>query len=113
MSVQHNNTELTRVHDASPQKPYTMTLDYGSSLEQLEALIDDSEHCEQEVAYHCKRSRLLNTPGKAKGGDSGAQEPLTPRTSRGGAFAKTGFVVVVVQCPVAKNETRKGLVMTV
>lgn len=62
--MQHNNTELTHVQGANPEKPYSMTLDYGGSLEQLEAVIDGSEHCEQEVAYHCKRSRLLNTPGK-------------------------------------------------
>uniref|UniRef100_A0ABI7WRX9 Contactin-associated protein-like 5 n=1 Tax=Felis catus TaxID=9685 RepID=A0ABI7WRX9_FELCA len=61
-SVQHNNTELTRVRGADPEKPYTMALDYGGSMEQLEAMIDGSEHCEQEVAYHCRRSRLLNTP---------------------------------------------------
>lgn len=65
-SVQHNNTELTRVRGADPEKPYTMALDYGGSMEQLEAMIDGSEHCEQEVAYHCRRSRLLNTPGKAR-----------------------------------------------
>ncbi|XP_016858805.1 contactin-associated protein-like 5 isoform X1 [Homo sapiens] len=61
-SVQHNNTELTRVRGANPEKPYAMALDYGGSMEQLEAVIDGSEHCEQEVAYHCRRSRLLNTP---------------------------------------------------
>ncbi|XP_036277629.1 contactin-associated protein-like 5 [Pipistrellus kuhlii] len=61
-SVQHNNTELTRVQGASPEKPYSMALDYGSSLGQLEAVIDSAEHCEQEVAYYCRRSRLLNTP---------------------------------------------------
>lgn len=63
--MQHNNTELTRVQGASPEKPYSMALDYGGSLGQLEAVIDSSEHCEQEVAYYCRRSRLLNTPGKA------------------------------------------------
>ncbi|XP_032209818.1 contactin-associated protein-like 5 isoform X2 [Mustela erminea] len=61
-SVRHNNTELTHVRGADPEKPYTMALDYGGSMEQLEAMIDSSEHCEQEVAYHCRRSRLLNTP---------------------------------------------------
>ncbi|XP_051004143.1 contactin-associated protein like 5-1-like [Acomys russatus] len=62
MTVQHNNTELTRVQGSNPKKPYAMTLNYGGSMDQLEALIDGSEHCEQEVAYHCRRSRLLNTP---------------------------------------------------
>ena len=64
MTVQHNSTELTRVQGSNPEKPYSMTLNYGASMEQLEALIDGSEHCEQEVVYHCRRSRLLNTPGK-------------------------------------------------
>ncbi|XP_051059964.1 contactin-associated protein like 5-1-like [Phodopus roborovskii] len=62
MTVQHNNTELTRVQGSNAEKPYAMTFNYGGSMEQLEALIDGSEHCEQEVAYHCRRSRLLNTP---------------------------------------------------
>ncbi|XP_031235940.1 contactin-associated protein-like 5 isoform X5 [Mastomys coucha] len=65
MTVQHNNTELTRVQGSSPENPYSMTLNYGASIEQLEALIDGSEHCEQEVIYHCRRSRLLNTPDGA------------------------------------------------
>lgn len=63
--MQHNNTELTRVQGTSPEKSHTIALDYGSSTEQLEALIDSSEHCEQEVSYHCRRSRLVNTAGKA------------------------------------------------
>ncbi|XP_035878469.1 contactin-associated protein-like 5 [Phyllostomus discolor] len=61
-SVQHNNTKLTHVQGASPENPYFMALDYGGSIEQLEAVIDSSEYCEQEVAYYCRRSRLLNTP---------------------------------------------------
>ncbi|XP_040593711.1 contactin-associated protein-like 5 isoform X2 [Mesocricetus auratus] len=65
MMVQHNNTELTQVQGSNSEKPYTRTLNYGGSMEQLEALIDGSEHCEQEVAYHCRRSRLLNTPDGA------------------------------------------------
>ncbi|XP_064370811.1 contactin-associated protein-like 5 isoform X2 [Dromaius novaehollandiae] len=61
-AVQHNNTELTRVHGADPEKPYTMSFNYNSSTEQLEAMINSAEYCEQEAAYHCKKSRLLNTP---------------------------------------------------
>ncbi|XP_058520148.1 contactin-associated protein-like 5 [Ochotona princeps] len=59
-TVQHN-AELTHVRGSSPEKSYTLTLDYGGSMEQLVALIDSSEHCEQEVAYHCRRSHLVNT----------------------------------------------------
>uniref|UniRef100_A0A8C9FZD2 Contactin associated protein like 5 n=1 Tax=Pavo cristatus TaxID=9049 RepID=A0A8C9FZD2_PAVCR len=63
-AVQHNNTGLTRVQGAGPEKPYTMSFNYNSSAEQLEAVISSAEYCEQEAAYHCKKSRLLNTPSK-------------------------------------------------
>uniref|UniRef100_A0A8C6HZK8 Contactin associated protein-like 5B n=1 Tax=Mus spicilegus TaxID=10103 RepID=A0A8C6HZK8_MUSSI len=65
MTVQHNNTELTWIQSSNTEKPYVMNLNYGGSMEQLEALIDGSEHCEQEVTYYCRRSRLLNTPDGA------------------------------------------------
>ncbi|XP_074857379.1 contactin-associated protein-like 5 [Carettochelys insculpta] len=64
-ALQHNNTELTRVQGAGPEKPYTTFFNYSSSMEQIEALINSVEYCEQEVAYHCKKSRLLNTPNGA------------------------------------------------
>lgn len=64
MTVQHNNTELTWIQSSNTEKPYVMNLNYGGSMEQLEALIDGSEHCEQEVTYYCRRSHLLKTPGK-------------------------------------------------
>ncbi|KAM6466536.1 contactin-associated protein-like 5 [Liasis olivaceus] len=60
--VQHNNTELTRVHGSDPRKPYTMNFSYNSSGEQLDAIINNAEYCEQEATYHCKKSRLLNSP---------------------------------------------------
>nr|XP_056717364.1 contactin-associated protein-like 5 [Euleptes europaea] len=60
--IQHNNTGLTQVHGADAGKPYTLNFNYNSSMEQLEAMINSAEYCEQEAAYHCKKSRLLNTP---------------------------------------------------
>ncbi|XP_060117889.1 contactin-associated protein-like 5 [Heteronotia binoei] len=60
--VQHNNTGLTEVQGANPGKPYTLNFNYNSSIEQLETMINSAEYCEQEAAYHCKKSRLLNTP---------------------------------------------------
>nr|XP_034369084.1 contactin-associated protein like 5-3 isoform X3 [Arvicanthis niloticus] len=65
MTIWHNNTELTRVQGFHTEKPYSMTLNYGGSMDQLVALIDGSEYCEQEVTYHCRRSSLLNTPDGA------------------------------------------------
>nr|XP_006124808.1 contactin-associated protein-like 5 [Pelodiscus sinensis] len=61
-AVQHNNTELTRARGAGPEKPYAMFFNYSSNMDQIEAMISSAEYCEQEVAYHCKKSRLLNTP---------------------------------------------------
>uniref|UniRef100_A0A5F8GRP0 Contactin associated protein family member 5 n=1 Tax=Monodelphis domestica TaxID=13616 RepID=A0A5F8GRP0_MONDO len=61
-AVQHNNTELIRVRGAHPKRPYVMYFNYSSSMEQLEAMINGAEYCEQETIYHCKKSRLLNTP---------------------------------------------------
>eukprot|EP00073_Rattus_norvegicus_P052063 XP_017454447.1 PREDICTED: contactin-associated protein like 5-2 isoform X2 [Rattus norvegicus] len=65
MTVQHTITELTQVQGSNSEKPYAMTLNYGGSMEQLEALIDGSEHCEQEVTYRCRRAHLFNTQDEA------------------------------------------------
>ncbi|KAG7242295.1 hypothetical protein INR49_023970 [Caranx melampygus] len=62
MVIQHNNTELTRVHSSPEQHRHLVHFDYASEEKQLAAIIGQSEHCEQELSYHCRRSRLLNTP---------------------------------------------------
>ncbi|KAF3698567.1 Contactin-associated protein-like 4 Cell recognition molecule Caspr4 Precursor [Channa argus] len=41
---------------------HSVHFDYSSQEEQLSAVISQSEHCEQELSYHCRKSRLLNTP---------------------------------------------------
>uniref|UniRef100_A0ABM5FST3 Contactin-associated protein-like 4 isoform X2 n=1 Tax=Pogona vitticeps TaxID=103695 RepID=A0ABM5FST3_9SAUR len=58
--VQHNNTELTRVKSANRENPHTVFFKYAASSEQLQATINHAERCEQELAYHCKKSRLSN-----------------------------------------------------
>ncbi|KAM3866155.1 contactin-associated protein-like 4 [Diretmus argenteus] len=62
MVVQHNNTELTRVRPSPGGNQHSAHFDYSSGEEQLSAIISQSEHCEQELSYHCRKSRLLNTP---------------------------------------------------
>ncbi|XP_022622371.1 contactin-associated protein-like 4 [Seriola dumerili] len=62
MVIQHNNTELTRVHSSPERNRHSAHFDYASEEGQLAAIISQSEHCEQELSYHCRRSRLLNTP---------------------------------------------------
>ncbi|KAM6469907.1 contactin-associated protein-like 4 isoform 1-T1 [Liasis olivaceus] len=58
--IQHNNTELTRVKTANRENPHSVFFKYAASLEQLQATINHAEQCEQELAYHCKKSRLSN-----------------------------------------------------
>ncbi|XP_068590882.1 contactin-associated protein-like 4 [Cebidichthys violaceus] len=62
MVIQHNNTELTRVRPAPGVDQHLVHFDYSTEEEQLLAVISQSEHCEQELSYHCRKSRLLNTP---------------------------------------------------
>uniref|UniRef100_A0A3Q3S3R8 Contactin-associated protein-like 4 n=1 Tax=Mastacembelus armatus TaxID=205130 RepID=A0A3Q3S3R8_9TELE len=63
MVIQHNNTELTRVRPSPGVHQHSVHFDYSSEDEQLLAVISQSEHCEQDLSYHCRMSRLLNTPG--------------------------------------------------
>lgn len=63
MVIQHNNTELTRVRPSPGAKQQSVHFDYSTEDKQLLAAIGQSEHCEQELSYRCRKSRLLNTPG--------------------------------------------------
>ncbi|XP_017266467.1 contactin-associated protein-like 4 isoform X2 [Kryptolebias marmoratus] len=62
MIIQHNNTELTRVRPSLDVDQLSVHFNYSSEEEQLLSAISQSEHCEQELSYHCRKSRLLNTP---------------------------------------------------
>uniref|UniRef100_A0A669BIS6 Contactin-associated protein-like 4 n=1 Tax=Oreochromis niloticus TaxID=8128 RepID=A0A669BIS6_ORENI len=61
MVLLHNNTELTRVRPSPAVSQHSVHFDYSTQEEQLLAAISQSEHCEQELSYHCRKSRLLNT----------------------------------------------------
>ncbi|OWK54265.1 Contactin-associated protein-like 4 [Lonchura striata] len=58
--IQHNSTNLTRVKNANRENPHTVFFKYSASLDQLQATINLADHCEQELAYYCKKSRLLD-----------------------------------------------------
>ncbi|CAG5896362.1 unnamed protein product [Menidia menidia] len=62
MEVRHNNTEVTRLRPSPGVDQHWVHLGYPSGEEQLAAAIGQSAHCEQELTYHCSKSRLLNTP---------------------------------------------------
>uniref|UniRef100_A0A8C9ZUG3 Contactin associated protein like 3 n=1 Tax=Sander lucioperca TaxID=283035 RepID=A0A8C9ZUG3_SANLU len=57
MVIQHNNTELTRVRPSPGVNQHSVQFDYSTEEEQLLAAISQSEHCEQELSYHCKKSQ--------------------------------------------------------
>ncbi|XP_072881480.1 contactin-associated protein-like 5 isoform X2 [Hemitrygon akajei] len=59
--IQHNNSELTVIQESTAERPHLALFNYTASMEQLQAMIKSMEYCEQEMAYHCKKSRLLNT----------------------------------------------------
>lgn len=64
MIIQHNNTELTRLRPSPGQNQMSVHFGFFTEEEQLTAAIGQSEHCEQELSYRCRKSRLLNTPGE-------------------------------------------------
>uniref|UniRef100_A0A1A8IJF7 Contactin-associated protein-like 4 n=1 Tax=Nothobranchius kuhntae TaxID=321403 RepID=A0A1A8IJF7_NOTKU len=61
MEIQHNNTELTKVRSSPGVNQHLVHFDYMSEEEQLLSIVVQSEHCQQELSYHCRKSRLLNT----------------------------------------------------
>ncbi|XP_047691723.1 contactin-associated protein-like 4 isoform X5 [Prionailurus viverrinus] len=58
--IQHNGSDLTRVRNTNPENPYAGFFEYVASMEQLQATINLADHCEQELTYYCKKSRLAN-----------------------------------------------------
>uniref|UniRef100_A0A4W5MZ99 Contactin associated protein like 3 n=1 Tax=Hucho hucho TaxID=62062 RepID=A0A4W5MZ99_9TELE len=66
-SQTHTHTPHTPTRRGGPRASSGMNqhlayFNYSADAEQLGAIITQAEHCEQEVFYHCRKSRLLNTP---------------------------------------------------
>ncbi|KAM9803656.1 contactin-associated protein-like 4 [Neosynchiropus ocellatus] len=59
--IRHNNTALTTVPTSMSRTQFSAHFQYESNEELLEAVIGRSEHCEQELAYRCWKSRLFKT----------------------------------------------------
>ncbi|XP_056381233.1 contactin-associated protein-like 4 isoform X3 [Hyla sarda] len=57
--LHHNNTDLKKVKSSNQENAHMMNFKYSADMEQLQATINNSEHCKQEIAYHCKKSRIL------------------------------------------------------
>ncbi|XP_076987441.1 contactin-associated protein-like 3 isoform X2 [Tamandua tetradactyla] len=61
-SVQHNGSYLTRVKSSHGENAHATFFKYTASLDQLQAIVNHAELCRQELAFHCKRSRLSAHP---------------------------------------------------
>ncbi|XP_074550653.1 contactin-associated protein-like 5 [Halichoeres trimaculatus] len=100
--VNHNASAPVRVQGSSLQNPHIMTLNYSSAPNQLHAIITTSEHCQQEVVYSCRKSRLFNT----KDG-----RPLAWWVDQGGERRSYwgGFLPGVQQCSCGLEENCKDM----
>ncbi|KAK3515292.1 hypothetical protein QTP70_013485 [Hemibagrus guttatus] len=54
----------TTVSGSSRERRTVLHVNYSATVEQISAITDAAEHCEQHIAYTCRSSRLLNTPGR-------------------------------------------------
>uniref|UniRef100_A0A8C2AYR5 Contactin associated protein 2 n=1 Tax=Cyprinus carpio TaxID=7962 RepID=A0A8C2AYR5_CYPCA len=61
-TVVNNLPAQTAVTGSSRERRTVLQLNYSASMEQVTAITNSAEHCEQHVAYACRMSRLLNTP---------------------------------------------------
>ncbi|XP_077463030.1 contactin-associated protein-like 4 isoform X1 [Stigmatopora argus] len=87
MVIKHNNTDRTTLLSSTERKQHSAHFHYASEEEQLMLILRQSEHCEQELSYFCRNSRLRNRP------DSmslrwwfGGQAPGQIQTHWGGAL---------------------------
>ncbi|XP_059869526.1 contactin-associated protein-like 3 isoform X3 [Delphinus delphis] len=60
-SVQHNGSHLVSVKSSNGESPHPVFFKYTASMDQLQAIIDYVDHCQQKLTFHCKKSRL-STP---------------------------------------------------
>lgn len=63
-SVQHNGSHLARVKISDGEGARPVVFKYTASMDQLQAIIDRADHCQQELAFHCKKSRLSARHGE-------------------------------------------------
>ncbi|KAM5260278.1 contactin-associated protein-like 3 isoform 3-T3 [Hipposideros larvatus] len=57
-SVQHNGSHLARVKSSNEENPPPVVFKYRASMDQLQAITNRANRCQQELAFHCKKLRL-------------------------------------------------------
>ncbi|XP_041670112.1 contactin-associated protein-like 2 [Cheilinus undulatus] len=61
-TVMNNLPPKTTVTGSSRERRTVLQVNYSASMDQLTAITGSAENCEQQIAYSCRMSRLLNTP---------------------------------------------------
>ncbi|KAM8823747.1 contactin-associated protein-like 2a isoform 1-T1 [Spinachia spinachia] len=61
-TVMNNLPPKITVTGSSRERRTVLQVNYSTSMEQVTAITTSAEYCEQQIAYSCRMSRLLNTP---------------------------------------------------
>ncbi|KAM6971592.1 contactin-associated protein-like 2 [Tautogolabrus adspersus] len=61
-TVMNNLPPKTTVTGSSRERRTVLQVNYSASMDQMTAITTSAESCEQQIAYSCRMSRLLNTP---------------------------------------------------
>ncbi|XP_062384556.1 contactin-associated protein-like 5 [Sardina pilchardus] len=59
--VNHDQMGPIRVRGSTLENPFTRPLNYSLPPSYLQSLVTTSLHCQQEIIYQCRKSRLFNT----------------------------------------------------
>ncbi|XP_068565864.1 contactin-associated protein-like 2a [Cebidichthys violaceus] len=61
-TVMNNLPPKIAVTGSSRERRTVLQVNYSASMDQVTAITTSAEYCEQQIAYSCRMSRLLNTP---------------------------------------------------
>uniref|UniRef100_A0A8C1LGR8 Contactin associated protein-like 5 like n=1 Tax=Cyprinus carpio TaxID=7962 RepID=A0A8C1LGR8_CYPCA len=59
--VGHDHMRPIDIQGSTPRSPFVLIFNYTISPYHLRSLVTSSEHCQQEVRYRCRKSRLFDT----------------------------------------------------
>ncbi|XP_055983029.1 contactin-associated protein-like 3 [Sorex fumeus] len=57
-SVWHTGSHIARAGSSNGGSPQPVFFKYSVNMDQLRVMIEHADHCQQELAFHCKKSRL-------------------------------------------------------
>ncbi|XP_006877540.1 PREDICTED: contactin-associated protein-like 3-like [Chrysochloris asiatica] len=57
-SIEHNGFHLTTMKSSDGESFHPVLFNYSVSMDQLQAIINHADQCQQELTFHCKKSRL-------------------------------------------------------